>query len=238
VSPVLAQLNDEVFEEPFGASLARSFELIALKNEYGPDHWMPVRKWEKPVSLYIDSRSGMPEIHRELVQDHIVALAKITGHQFSLVKQRKQANTLVVFDQEENLRALVKELLPKETFTDKFLNTSVCFAFFDVDSHYAIKRAVVIIPNDRARAYAKLPACVVEELTQIMGLINDSVEVYPSIFNDKSIDNELSLHDVSLLKLLYSSRIKAGMRRQQVMPIVRELIPRIVHERRGEDLGY
>jgi len=54
--------------------------------------------------------------------------------------------------------------------------------------------------------------------------VNDSVDVYPSIFNDKSIDDELSQHDIRLLQILYHQNIKAGMQRVEVMPIVRELI--------------
>jgi len=47
--------------------------------------------------------------------------------------------------------------------------------------------------------------------------------VFPSIFNDNSIDEVLSPHDIRLLELLYHPRIKAGMSRDQVIPIIREL---------------
>lgn len=211
------------FESPFGADLVRSFELIALHNEHGDRGWMPVRKWTKPLSIYLDSRAGLKDVQRQLVSDHVAKLREITGHEINLVRTREEANVVVVFEREARLRSLVDELLPGKKITDDFLNSSICFANFDVDARFEISRAVVIIPPDRARAYAKLPACVIEELTQIMGLINDSVEVYPSIFNDASIDDELSEHDIRLLKILYNPRIKAGMRREEVMPIVREL---------------
>ncbi len=212
------------FEEPFGVSLERSFELIALQNEYGPKRWMPVRKWVKPVAIFMDSRAGLKEVQLQLTQEHIANLSRITGHKIYLVHQKKNANLILVFERESLLQSLVKELLPGQTFTDKFLNTMVCFGNFNVNRNHEIYKAVVVIPTDRARAVAKLPACIVEELTQVMGLVNDSVDVYPSIFNDKSIDDELSQHDIRLLQILYHQNIKAGMPRAEVMPIVRELI--------------
>jgi len=107
--------------------------------------------------------------------------------------------------------------------SDEFLNSAVCFATFYLQSDSSIRKAVIVIPVDRARAKAKLPSCIVEELTQILGLINDSDKVFPSIFNDNSIDEELSPHDIRLLELLYHPRVKAGMSRDQVIPIIREL---------------
>jgi hypothetical protein len=212
------------FEEPFGVGLERSFELIALQNEYGPKRWSPVRKWVKPVAIFLDSRAGLKDVQLLLTQEHIANLSKITGHRIYLEHRKKNANLILVFERESLLQPLVKELLPDQNFTDEFLNTNVCFGNFNVNRDYEISKAVVIIPTDRARAHGKLPACIVEELTQVMGLVNDSVEVYPSIFNDKSIDDELSKHDIRLLKILYNQKIKAGMQRTEVMPIVRELI--------------
>ncbi len=54
-------------------------------------------------------------------------------------------------------------------------------------------------------------SCIVEELTQVMGLPNDSVKVFPSVFNDLSTDAYLSGLDYLLLKMLYDSRVKTGM---------------------------
>lgn len=93
---------------------------------------------------------------------------------------------------------------------------SICLAHFSTHPDNSIKKAIVIIPVDRARAHAKLLSCVVEELTQIMGLPNDSENVFPSIFNDKSHDDYLSGLDFLLLKLLYRPEIKIGMNKKQV----------------------
>jgi hypothetical protein len=209
--------------KPFGADLVESFELIALRNEYGDTGWTPVRKWQKPVRVFIDSRAGYLHIQEKLVAAHLANLARITGHDIRITTDKQEANTLLVFDREMNLRALADSLTPEEHLSDEFLKSAVCFATFYLHHDSSIHKAVVVIPVDRARAKAKLPTCIIEELTQILGLINDSDKVFPSIFNDKSIDEELSPHDIRLLKLLYHPKVKAGMSRDKVIPIIREL---------------
>ena len=100
----------------------------------------------------------------------------------------------------------------------------MCLAYFSTYSDNSINRAVVIIPVDRARAHAKLLSCVVEELTQVMGLPNDSDKVFPSIFNDKSKDDFLSGLDYLLLKLLYHPKIKVGMDTVHVEHLLKDII--------------
>ncbi|MBP8189865.1 MAG: DUF2927 domain-containing protein, partial [Aeromonas sp.] len=58
--------------------------------------------------------------------------------------------------------------------------------------------------------------CVVEELTQVMGLPNDSDKVFPSIFNDNSIDSFPTGLDYVLLKLAYHPALHAGMTADEV----------------------
>jgi hypothetical protein len=70
---------------------------------------------------------------------------------------------------------------------------------------------LVIIPVDHAMSYGLLSACIIEELTQAMGLPNDSDWVIPSIANDKSVLDLLTGLDYLLLKILYDNRLHAGM---------------------------
>jgi len=78
-----------------------------------------------------------------------------------------------------------------------------------------IKTAMILFPayGDRKT----LRACVVEELTQVMGLVNDSNIVSPSIFNDQSRYMELTDHDRLLLRILYDNRMPIGMPRSEAM---------------------
>ncbi|POB67546.1 hypothetical protein CRN59_25000, partial [Vibrio vulnificus] len=67
---------------------------------------------------------------------------------------------------------------------------------------------------------------IVEEITQVLGLPNDSDQAYPSIFNDNSPEELLSPLDIVLLKLLYQPEIKAGMSEAEVKPVLNTLLTR------------
>ncbi|MBR9882186.1 MAG: DUF2927 domain-containing protein, partial [Oceanospirillales bacterium] len=94
-----------------------------------------------------------------------------------------------------------------------------------------ISRALVAIPVDLASQEGKLVSCIVEELTQILGLPNDSEKVYPSIFNDRSTDQLLSGLDFVLLRLLYDPRMQSGMGPEQVRRAGRPIV--LEYQRQG-----
>jgi hypothetical protein len=201
--------------------IADSFVEIALKNEYAPGMSV-VRKWQQPVRYFFDHRVPDQTLHEELTVMHLNHLAQITGLDFQPVPNRQAANLFIVFSTEQALKQeLVKDFdISKAQAREQLFRHSVCLARFKVHSDFSIAKAWVIIPVDRARAHAKLLACIVEELTQVMGLPNDSEKVYPSIFNDKTYHDLLTGLDYLLLKLLYQPSILPGMNQQQVRPLI------------------
>lgn len=101
---------------------------------------------------------------------------------------------------------------------------SNCLLHFEHNKKVELTNALVIIPVDHAMRYGLLPACVVEELTQAMGLPNDSDWVSPSIVNDKSVLDLLTGLDYLLLKILYDNRLHAGMSVKTSEPIVDKIL--------------
>ena len=66
-------------------------------------------------------------------------------------------------------------------------------------------------------------ACLHEEITQALGLTNDSPTARPSIFNDDQEFALLTRHDELLLRILYDDRLEAGMSPEQAMPVARKI---------------
>ncbi len=95
---------------------------------------------------------------------------------------------------------------------------------FKRNKQYEIISALVIIPVDHAMSYGLLPACVIEELTQAMGLTNDSDWVIPSVANDKSVLDLLTGLDYLCLKILYDKRLYAGMDKKTSSPLVDKIL--------------
>lgn len=216
-------LSAHVEAEPWQdeAFLVQAFNEVALHNEYEAVA-MPVRKWNKPVKVWLTHKVAEADKHTQLVQMHLSHLSQITGHSISLADDNKSANVHVVFTQQSSWAQDVAQLMGKGA-TNK-IKSAVCMASFKLSPQGDIDQAWVVIPVDQAEMHRKLVACIVEELTQVMGLPNDSEKVYPSIFNDKTPEDLLTGLDSLLLKMLYHPQIKVGMTAEQVRPVLHQII--------------
>ncbi|MDT3294616.1 DUF2927 domain-containing protein [Shewanella sp. SP2S2-6] len=193
--------------------ITQAFSEIALKNEYDVAKHR-VRKWRIPVRVFVEHQVGDRALHTQLVRMHLAHLAEITGHDIQLVDTLLDANLHLVFTRQSQWESEVTRLMGPSSA--KNVHGSVCMAKFALNAKSEIERAWVIIPVDQAQMHGKLVACVVEEITQVLGLPNDSEKVFPSIFNDKTPQDLLTGLDFILLKLLYSPNIRAGMTAAEV----------------------
>ncbi|MDF2181632.1 DUF2927 domain-containing protein [Neptuniibacter sp. CAU 1671] len=204
------------------AFIQQAFIAVALRNEYQAGA-KPLRRWRQDVRVWLDHRVPDQTLHQALVEDHLRHLAAITGHPIHRVNNKADANVQLVFTRQETWAREAQELMGSEV--DAALHGAVCLAGFDVNAGEII-RARVIIPVDQARMHGRLVACIVEELTQIMGLPNDSEAAYPSIFNDKSPEQILSPLDVVLLRLLYQPQLRPGMQEPEVRRVTEKILNR------------
>ena len=212
-------LAEEQWQKP--AFILNAFSEIALKNEYGPDDGR-IKKWHSPVNIWVEHQVGDQQLHEKLLRWHIEHLVEITNHPIQLVKSPEKANVRFVFTHFEKMQKTARQQLGKNA--DSVLYSTLCLAQVNKDANYQIRHAQILIPVDQARMHGKLISCIVEEMTQIMGLVNDSEKVFPSIFNDRTPNELLSGLDYLLLKILYDPKLHAGMSRDQVLTISKEII--------------
>ncbi|TAN50595.1 MAG: DUF2927 domain-containing protein [Methylococcaceae bacterium] len=202
------------------AEILRSFHEIALRTEYGPDAKV-LQKWTSPVNIWLDHRVGDADKHAMLVRMHIEHLAAITGHPLRLVNSPAEANMKLIFSRNDQFFRDARNEMGVQAAGIVRSSTCIC-SLKSVQG--SLVKATIIIPVDRARAQRKLVACIVEEITQAMGLPNDSDSVYPSIFNDRSTDQLLSGLDYLLLRILYDPRMHAGMPPGAAMALAQTII--------------
>lgn len=201
--------------------ILHSFLEIALKNEFTSQP-STLRKWDQPVYVWIDHRVGDEALHSRLVRMHLAHLSALTGQYVGLVANEQQANVRVVFTTQGQWEHDVEAFIGASA--TKHVKNTVCMASFKVNQASEIISAVVVIPVDQAIRNRKLVSCVVEELTQIMGLPNDSEKVFPSIFNDKTPDDLMTGLDGLLLKMLYHPYLTSGMKVNEVIPNIKKII--------------
>ena len=205
--------------------LVDAFVEIALGSEHESKR-RQVRKWTTPINYALIHHAGDTALHERLIQAHFAHLAELTGLGIHPAASIEVANYLVVLTLESRLKDDFQRYFGWNSAAerDKFFREAVCLGTFASSRRTGrITRAVTIIPVDRARARGKLPACIVEELTQVLGLPNDSDKVYPSVFNDHSIDVFLTGLDVLLLRMLYDPRVVHGMEEAALRPLLRTI---------------
>lgn len=205
--------------------LVDAFVDIALGSEHEVKR-RQLRKWTQPLRYALIHHVGDSALHERLVRTHLAHLADITGLDIAPAATVEAANYLVVLTAESRLMDDLQRYFGWNSVEqrERFSRESVCLGIFKSSrSNGRITRAVMIIPVDRARARGKLPACVVEELTQVLGLPNDSDAVFPSVFNDRSTDVFLTGLDVLMLRMLYDPRVSHGMEETALRPLLRTI---------------
>jgi len=196
--------------------LTASFIEIALKREYQVNKKATLQRWQQPLKIFIKSELGDSLLQKQLYRAQATHLQSITQHPIYFVDLESQANVIIVFTARNRLREKALNFKFAGSNLDTVLKEAVCVASISANRQSEIVRGVILIPIDSVRQKGRLIDCIVEELTQVMGLPNDSVAVYPSIFNDRSIDTYLTGLDYLLLKMAYHPLLKPGMSESQV----------------------
>jgi hypothetical protein len=226
--PTSRDLNDEDY--------VQNFRTVAFYREFDPEQIEQVlTRWEEPLRVAVVG--DVNERHIEYMRLHLADLAALSGLEVAL-SDRDTANVIVILSPDPFERALDTYRADyrgffasdpsMEAVTARMKKEATCFArIVPGDSDDVIVGAVALIPTDQGRFVTR--ACIIEELTQAMGLFNDSDAIRPSIFNDSSPNMILSDHDRILLRTLYDPRLQPGMTWNQAEPIVRTVIAELRH---------
>ncbi len=236
-------------DAPFSErDLVENFVRIALYDEYTVRDGRYVerqsethlRRWESPIRVAtIFGESTPPQVQardRAEVIAFTQRLSTISGVDMR-VADEASANMLVLFLNRAEQREFAANLPQRypgisQAVVDAFMNSPVnifCAAFaFPVQGQKGVYgRSIILIKSEHGDLMRT--SCIHEEMTQAMGLSNDSRTARPSIFNDDEEFALLTLHDELLLQMLYDPRLKAGMSVEQALP----LLPEIAHDVAG-----
>jgi hypothetical protein len=137
----------------------------------------------------------------------------------------KKVNVILFYLPTEKIPAAIAKYFDNDVAAvKKMIRVSTCFAKFGTRKN-EIRWAIVVFPSHHSKEYIR--ACVVEELTQILDLANDSAQVNPSIFNDKSRHFELTEHDRWMVRMFYDKRIPWGMPRPAALKWGKKILDEI-----------
>jgi len=234
--PVASKAND--FD-----ILLKHFETIVFGNEIeGVDGATKIQKWVSPIRVSVTAMQGQmltknggarelklsyvrPDpAHVAMIRKHLTELVKLTGTTSEKTDKEngKPANFMIRF---------VPRLAMGEPFLDpnvdpqvlaRFATPGVCYFVTRAIRSGAMFRALIVANADLPPA--QMDACLLKEMTQAMGLPNDSDVIAPSIFNQASTQRELSDSDKIILRALYDRRLPAGTPAPDAANIARDLL--------------
>ncbi len=196
------------------------FITIALGQEYSKGLSV-LRRWEKPIVVQIHHVRRVPAQVLSLVDEHLSLLTQATQH--SIRRANQDANVDLYIVTQQTVRSTWQRVAE-----GRFPSDALCAAQIKTRKGGSIESAVILIPVDTATSRGRLLSCFVEELTQITGLVNDSDEVYPSIFNDRSTNQMITPQDWILLRTLYDAALRPGMSASEVRRKVPDILQRLV----------
>lgn len=220
--------------------LADTFIRVALYDEYiRSDRGLvaqPVqsrlRRWDQPVRVSLRFGESVPAdrqaTDRARIGSFLSRLQTISGHPIRL--SETQPNFFIYVVDEEERQALgpaIHALLPGLGAADvagitEMPRATYCLVYaLSSGSGSTYNKAFAVIRAEHPDLMRL--SCLHEEITQGLGLANDSPSARPSIFNDDEEFALLTPMDELLLKMLYSPRLTPGMTEAEARPIVDSL---------------
>ncbi len=183
------------------------FSEIALGAEFG-DEIPVIKKWNQNIRIKIEGEPTSEDL--EIINDIIVDLNElISGIKIKLVE--KKENLTITFSPESDFGSIDQNYIPT--------NYGFFWALWH-DDNYVIYNASILVSSAEITQNER-SHLIREELTQSLGLMNDSGKYIDSIFYQKWTDvTEFTEIDRAVIKLLYLKKIKPGMTKDQIIQIL------------------
>ena len=108
--------------------------------------------------------------------------------------------------------------------------TMVCYFLAWHKPRKEIVKAIVVI--NKEIELMRIGSCLLEELTQVMGLPNDVPAYWPTLFQPTDVSVQHSPWDMLYLKTLYDPRLKPGMVPGEARIVVREIFKEALSKKR------
>lgn len=198
--------------------LLRQYVEVAFRNEFGGVHrFGRIIKWQEPIRARLEGPNA--DAYKAQVERQFAVLTRLTGLSIEIVDGfRPFANVNMVI-----------------TFVDTGGHgpadpERACFSSAYEDDTFVIRRAEITITGDIPDLRQH---CIVEEISQALGLMNDSSLLFPSIFHDDSRQQAFSPWDELMFYAHYDPRIRPGMTSAEAMPIIREIFAQEVAKANG-----
>lgn len=255
IQPVWMKYQYFVTPAP-AVALSDFFEVVAFDTDYGETKSY-ITKWHDDLRIVF--KEAPDAFNREDLEVAIRQISSLTGLKFSFTSSGN-GNVFFYFMQHKDFVSRLEVYDPDLIKQHENPQDILCAAFSEYNvtniKQYQIKNSDVFLSTDipqlsfyrafieklvSSSSYKWKHSCLREELMQILGLPADSDIVSPSVVNDYEQTEIYSANDMIIIRTLYDPRIQAGMHKDEVMPLVRNvIIPELIaaYEKGGEEALY
>lgn len=187
----------------------------------------PLQKWRGAIRYKLIGDAVQPADVAE-VDALVTELGALTGLRFTHTSE--EADMLISIASPEGQREISRYLAESEPTGYRFQYDIwrrtpgwICGVTLATDAweRNRLRGAHVFMGSEVTGIMRRL--CLHEEITQALGLTNDS-GARPSIFNDDQEFALLTDHDRLLLRTLYDPRLRPGMTESEAMPLAEQII--------------
>jgi len=256
LTALTACAGDSSLRDPESEALLQEFRSLAYQTErpvLGSDGRPRARrdhlaKWTIPIRVALIDGDGpgsggtIPASFRKLAEAQLAELAALTGLEIAAAPQA-EANLLIFLATDpfaaarRHHRLFARKIIDGpsyEALLAAMEGSATCFGFFwgGWPEGRSIDFAVAFVRRDRGPR--TLEGCLVQEVTQVLGLANDLDAAADSVFSDSGRQVALTERDRLLLRLLYDPRLRPGMSWAEAEPLaraaLRDLRPQALRE--------
>lgn len=217
----LADFKDYELSE-YDKELVNYFNEVALNSEF-EDHSGKIIKWTEPMSLYVIKDEEF-NIQVSIIKNTINKINNLIKGEFKiqLVDSHVKSNAVIFLLEKDKVESLVPKLF--EGIEEEL--AGLALVEYDLDN-YEIKHAKIFIDINEPLESQK--SIILEELTQSIGLMNDSEKYSNSIFyQNKALDSintlEYSKMDIEIIKMLYHPKMKPGLNSKNAEKVIKQIL--------------
>jgi hypothetical protein len=221
--------------------LVKYFETIVFGSEYpGAPPSQVVKKWIGPLRIGVRafeetrSEENGKEVRTlspikvkkpflNFIQKHLNNLVRATGIKTEDAKITGQPPNFTINFVPRGYMSDQRLVDADPTLLKRMAAEGGCYFVLWADDRTGSIQRVVIVVNAE-RLLIRINHCLLEEMTQSLGLPNDSNAFNPSIFSDASRRTELTRTDLIIVKALYDPRLTPGMPKAEAMAKVGAVI--------------
>lgn len=203
---------------PKDAAILEGFERVIfgaeLRGTFSDDSYL--KRFAGPVRFRIESTATIDRAPA------IRAFVRKMGRQIAhldtgMAGREEPANFVVhVVDRADYQR------VGREVYRNPFYRVPGNCIVRSVYGRGGISRSDAILVSDEGEALFR--RCLVEELLQGLGPLNDDADAATSVFNDTSLLTSFGAYDRLILNMLYDRRLEPGMSRRAAEPLLTKIL--------------